>query len=664
MHKRIFTPGVIGGMRLKNRLVMAPMVRNWADPDGRANRRYEAHIARVASGGVGAIILEASYVSPEGKGFANQLGAHDDAIVEPLARLVAAARAHDARIGVQLYHAGRQTHAAVTGSQPVGPSELPCPLGQEPTRALTVAEIETIVRQFGEAARRCREAGCDFVEIHGAHGYLITQFLSPFSNLRTDAYGGSPERRFRFLGEVYAAVRAATHPDFPIIVRLSADEFVEGGLRVADTIDIARRLEALGAAAIHVSASNYASYAQGLLISPMSIPDAPLAPLAEHIRGAVRIPVIAADKIRTPELAERLIADGVCDFVALGRPLLADPYWPLKAADDGVDVDRCIACNEACIGRLFENRDVRCLANPSAGREDEFEGKDSVSSRRVVVVGGGPAGMAAAKCAAAEGHRVVLFERSDRLGGQLHAAAAAPLRPGWHELRRDLVKALEQTAVDVRLGVTATREIIEREEPDVVIVATGAAPKPASWPVSAGLQVLDGVTALVDRPGLAAPVVVAGGGCSGAQVAEAIAERSIPVTVVESTPDIARDAPLDERVRLLQRLTRAGVSLLTETSIRAAGPQGVTITGKDGDRVLPAGSLVLCHGSRPETSLAESLAGLSATVIPVGDCVSPRRVADAVLEGSLAALHLRPPDARGGPAIEDGPPIRLVSAGS
>ncbi|MBS0295209.1 MAG: FAD-dependent oxidoreductase [Proteobacteria bacterium] len=645
MFQHLFEPGAIGTLRLKNRLIMAPMVRNWATPDGAATARYEAHIERVAKGGVAAIVLEASYVSPEGKGFVRQLGLHDDHVVPALKRLVKAAHRHGARIGPQLFHAGRQCLSAVSGQQPVAPSPIPCPLGQEMPRALDEGEIARIVQSFGQAARRAMQAGCDFVEVHGAHGYLITQFLSASSNARTDGYGGPLEQRMRFLLEVLASVRAATGPDFPITVRLSGEEMTPDGLTIEDTVRICRRLETAGVAAVHISAGAYGSYATGRMISPMSLPDAPLVRLAERVRSAVSIPVIAVDKIRHPELAEELLAYGVADFIALGRPLLADPDWPAKAEAGALAaINKCIACNEGCISRLFAQQDAWCLVNPEAGREAEFASAPPVKGRkRVMVIGGGPGGMAAAAAAARAGHEVALLERSDQLGGALFAAAAPPHRPGWDELRRRLAWSVRMAGVRILTGVEAGPETVRNANPDTVILATGARPRPSPWPSSPEMIVMPAVEALAAPHAVHGPVVVVGGGCSGAETAELLAERGLQVSLVEATGEIADDAPLDERALLLQRLERLGVSLLPNTTVLKAQGGSISLRDASGERAIRARTVVLSLGEEPEDALAKSLIGLAPRILRVGDCVAPRRVTEAILEGTLAGRTLAPP---------------------
>ena len=643
MFEHLFREGRIGRMAVKNRLMMAPMVLNYAEADGSVNRRYEAHIERVARGGVGAMTLEASYVSAEGRGFAHQLGIHEDRLVPGLRKLVNAAHRHDAKIGIQLYHAGRQTTAAVIGQKPVSPSGIPCPLLEEETSALTPEEIGAIVGKFADSATRAVRAGFDYVEIHGAHGYLITQFLSGFSNHRDDLYGGSPERRMRFLLEVFAAVRDRVGPNFPIIVRLSGEELTPGGLAMADTVRISRTLEDWGADAIHVSACSYGSYATGMMISPMAIPDAPLARLAEQVRAAVSIPVIAADKIRSPELAEELIAHGVANFVALARPLLADPDWPEKARTGRLAaINKCIACNQGCISRLFAHKDAWCLANAETGREDEFAAGPAGEPRRVAVVGGGPGGMSAAHWARRAGHEVVLYERAPRLGGQLFAAGAAPHRPGWDELRRRMAWSMAADGVTVRTGHAVTASELAGSGADVVILATGARPRPAPW--SDGMRVVPAVEVLEGAAEVSGRVVVAGGGCSGAQTAEFLAEKACQVTVVELGEAIAEDAPLDDRALLLKRLGRIGVRLMTRTRIMGVRAGEVELETDAGRMSIAADAIVSCLGSNPNDDLKCELEKLGVTVLMAGDCLAPERVTEAILEGARAGFRLEQPE--------------------
>lgn len=640
-YPHIFRPGRIGKMRTKNRLVMPPMVRNYASEDGLVTPRYLDHIARIAAGGVGTMILEASYVSPEGKGFKNELGVHSDAAIPGLRKLAAAAHRHGAKIGIQLYHAGRQTSSKTTGLPPVAPSPVADPTVGEVPKELDVAGIARLVAAYAAGARRAKAAGLDFVEIHGAHGYLITQFLSPFSNKRKDAYGGTPEKRLRFALEVLAAVRAEVGPDYPVTMRISGDEYVPGGLRLRDVQVIAKRLEAAGVDALHVSAGNYASYAQGIMIPPMAMPEAPLAPLAAGVKKAVKsVPVIAVAKIRKPEIAERLIAQGKADFVAVGRTLLADPDWPEKVRKGRLsEISRCVACNQGCISRLFAQEDVWCTVHPETGRERAFA-KRPGTKKRVLVVGGGPAGLSAARTAAERGHEVTLYEKSGRLGGQLFPAAAAPHREGWRELREDLVAAVKRLKVDVRLKTEFVPAKFRGKKYDLAVVAIGSSPVRPNIP---GIERT--VTAIsrdvLERPGLVkGRVVVLGGGCAGAQTAEFLAARGHKTTVVEMGKDFALDAPTDERFLLLGRLKKLGVKTFLETKATAIGSGSVEVEDKAGRRSLPADTVVLCLGSRPNDGLVAELKGVARRAVAVGDAKRAGRVTDAVTDGALAALSV------------------------
>jgi 2,4-dienoyl-CoA reductase-like NADH-dependent reductase (Old Yellow Enzyme family)/thioredoxin reductase len=644
--RSLFSPGRIGRARTKNRVVMPPMVRNYADENGRVTPRYRAHIERLARGGVGTMILEASFVRPDGRGFLHQLGLHDDSVVDGLASLVGLAHAHGAAIGPQLYHAGRQTQSSVTGVRPVAPSALPDPLMGEAPRALEVEEIHDIVRAFADAARRAEAAGCDFLEIHGAHGYLITQFLSPFTNQREDQYGGSLENRMRFLVEIVQAVQDAVSPDFPLIVRLSCDELVPGGLTPDDTVVIARRLEDLGVAALHISVGNYASYTRGYMMPPMAREDGVLLPFAERVKAAVGVPVIAVGKIRDPRLADEIVATGRADFVAVGRTLLADPDWPNKAREGRLEeINPCIACNQGCVSRLFERKDVWCTVNPETSREEVFE-RPPARALRIAIAGGGPGGMTAARIAALRGHDVVLFEQDEALGGQLFAAEAAPYRPGWRELREYLTRELRRLGVDVRTGTRATAPVVREVAPDAAIVAIGSSPFRPRIHAAPGAETAFAVELLLGEKEAKSPVVIAGGGCSGAQTAEFLAERGCEVTIVEMTDAVATDAPIDDRALLLQRLKTLGVQILTGTKIMRVDRGEVTVESPYGVETIPAATVVYCLGARPNDGLADALEAAVPDVRVIGDAVEARRVTEAVAEGALAVLAIEQGAAR------------------
>lgn len=636
----IFAPGKIGTLKTKNRLVMPPMVRNYADKNGFATTRYIKHIESIARGGVGLMILEASLISQNGRGFVNELGIDSDAIIPGLKKLVAAAHKYGAAIGPQIYHAGRQTNSHNTGMQPVAPSPIPDVLMQEMPHELTEQEIADLVAAYAAAADRAKRAGCDFVEIHGAHGYLITQFLSPFSNTRTDKYGGSKENRERFLQEVFAAVRSAVGDYFPIIVRLSGEEMVKGGLTLKDTIAIAKNLEHAGANALHISVGNYASYAKGFMIAPMSQPDGLLVPLAAAISKAVKIPVITVGKIRTPQMAERILKNKEASYIGIGRTLLADPEWPNKVKKGRLDeINPCIACNQGCITRLFSQKDVWCTTNPACGHEERFE-KKAKAKKRVIIVGGGPAGMEAAIVAARRGHKVVLLEKNSAVGGQLRTAMMLPLRSGWKELVKAKTHELARLKVDVRTRTLATAELVRKFKPDAIIYAAGSI---QNLPPIQGINLphVFGMRDALNNPKkVKGAVTIIGGGCSGAETAEFFAMRGHKVSIIEMKPDIALGAPVDDRALLLERLAKYKVAVHTNTKLDSIESQTVTYETAETKKTLKADSVIICLGSKPTKDFAKEFKGLSKKLILVGDANAPLQVTEAIAEGAFAALHI------------------------
>ena len=643
----LFSSGKIGALETKNRIVMPPMVRNYADEKGNVTQRYIAHIDRIARGGVGTMILEASFIRPDGKGFSHELGIYTDEAIPGLRQLVDAAHTYGAVVGPQLYHAGRQTSSKVTGVQPIAPSAIPDPTINEVPRALNVVEIHEIVNDFALAAGRAKEAGCDFVEIHGAHGYLITQFLSSFSNSRNDQYGGSDEGRMRFMSEVVQAVRKTVGSRFPVIMRISANEMVTNGITLEYGANISKKLEELGVDAIDVSSGNYASFNRGYMITPMSMPDGQEVPFAEWIKSCcVKIPVITVGKIRSPAMAEDIIRTGKADFVAIGRSLLADPDWPKKAQDGHANLIRsCIACNEGCITRLFSNQDVWCTVNPETGREDEFAKPLPKVKRSVFIVGGGPAGMEAARIAALRGHKVTLLDEHDHLGGTLLLAAMLPNRPGWSELRDYLVGEMKRLGINIRLRTKATAELAKKEGAEVAIIAIGASQSPPKIPgielknVVLSRDLLDGKARIRGEK-----VVVMGGGASGALIADFLSRREYDVTVVTSGRNIAKDAPVVVRDLLLDQLQQRDVKMLTNTRILGIEKGKVLIEGPGGSEELPgelpADTVVASTGAKSNNSLPDELRKFLPQVFVVGDAVQPRDVTFAMVEGAMAGLSI------------------------
>jgi 2,4-dienoyl-CoA reductase-like NADH-dependent reductase (Old Yellow Enzyme family)/thioredoxin reductase len=648
-HERTFSPGRIGLLKTKNRLVLAPMVRNYADENGRVTPRYLAHIDRIARGGVGTLIVEASFVRPDGRAFRRQLGIHDDASVAGLRWLVDAGHRHGALMGIQLFHAGRQTQPKISGAPAVAPSALPDPVVNEMPRELTAAEIAELVNGFAAGARRAKDAGFDFVELHGAHGYLIAQFLSPFSNQRVDEYGGTPEKRRRFLEEIYVAVKAATGGGFPVTVRLSAEENLPGGLTIDETIATARRLEQLGVAALHVSTGNGATYTQGTMIPPMATVDGVLLPLARKLKAAVRVPVIAVGKLRTPEMVEQTLANGTADFVALGRSLLADPDWPVKVQTGrAAQIRHCVACNQGCISRVIAQHDAWCTINPEVGREQAFADLHGGNGRKLVVVGGGPAGMAAARWGAAAGFKVALYDAHAVLGGQLIAAATAPHREDWDMARMHLAEELARLGVEVHLNTKVDAAGLRQEEEGAaaVIVATGAEPIRPALAGAHNVAIAVGRDVLEQAVPHQGHIVVAGGGCSGAQAAEYLATCGHDVTLLEAQGSIADDVPVDERALLLGRLQRHGVKMLTDTRVLSLAGGNVVINALHETRTLPADMVVICLGSRAINTLASTLDEEKTTAYVVGDAREPRKVTEAIAEGAAAIVDLLGPEPR------------------
>jgi 2,4-dienoyl-CoA reductase-like NADH-dependent reductase (Old Yellow Enzyme family)/thioredoxin reductase len=633
----LFSAGSIGTMSLENRLIMAPMGTNYATWTGVVTDRMVDYFAERARGGVALVTVGFSYVHPTGRVSYYATGVHDDALIPGLRRLTEAIHAGGAKASIQIAHGGRRCRSAITGTQPLGPSSLPCVGGDMP-RELSAAELETVISWFVLAARRVRAAGFDALTLHLANGYLLQSFMSPYANRRTDRYGGSLEARARLPVEIVERIRQALGGDFPIIARLAVDDFIEGGVTLAEGERMAQWLEAAGVDAIDVTAGIPESmYVIG---PPMAMPKGFLASHARAIKAAVRIPVCVVGRINDPVLAEQLLRDGCADFICMGRPLLADPDLPNKARQGRLeDIRPCMGCNEGCFARLYSRLDVSCVVNPRVGREALFPDVPAPRARRVLVVGGGPAGMMAALTAAARGHQVVLCERQARLGGQLLMGEVPPHKEEIRTLREHLTGQLAKAKVDTRLETTVTSDLVARVGADVVIVATGARPIPPAVP-AVDATIVSAWDVLSGRKTVGSTVVVMGGGEVGCELAEHLAAQDKDVVIVELLDDVALSMEPRARMLLVRRLRELGVEVLTQS--RVVEVRGATVTYAQGgltSRIAGVETVVSALGSTSDNPLGEAR-GAGATVHFIGDCVKPRRILEAMREGFEVAYGI------------------------
>lgn len=680
MFEKTFEPCKIGTMDLKNRLIMAPFGTSYASRDGFVTDRLKNHYAERAKGGVGLVIVEICCVDPpEGKVLTHQLCINDDKYIPGLRDLAQTIKRHGAKAAIQLQHAGKNAGkiSPVTGRLetsdgkiPVAPSSIPGYLGCSTIpgfvvpRELTVKEIHELVEKWGEGARRAKDAGFDGVELHFAHEYLVHQFLSPLSNKRTDEYGRDFEGRLKFPLEIIRRTREKVGKDYPLWVRLNCDDNFDGGLTLEDSQKIAKRLEETGSDAIHVSATPGASWHvlglpnRGLMMYIGRAPDGCLVHLAEGIKKVVKVPVIAVNKIHDPMLIEKILREGKADMVALGRALLADPEMPRKMAEGRLeDIRPCLKSSETCAGREHTlswetprgetgggGAAVECSVNAAAGRDEEFRIRPAAEKKRVLVAGGGPAGMEAARVAALRGHEVILYEEKNELGGQL-AAASEPLgRKDYRKFLDYLVTQIKKLGVKIELGKRVTSETVDKVKPDAVIVATGGRVFVPKIPGIDRDSVVTALDVLTGRAKTGEKVLVDGGRQMGAETAEYLAERGKKVTIttmLEKFNQLAMDIPIIYiRTFLLQSLRAKGVEVLTSTRIEEVTETGVIANTMGKKQAIKVDTVVLALGVEPNKELMGALKGKVPELYSIGDCVKPGRIYHAIMTGYQTALRI------------------------
>jgi 2-enoate reductase len=643
---KLFEAGKIGNLTLKNRIAMASMgCGGLIQPDGRLSQRgIDYYVAR-AKGGIGLIISSSVQVSRE----------LEYLPIRPLVpylvidnrkvcsawvdELADAVHDYGAKIAVQLAAGlgrvlSRQDLMDRGTRVPIAPSPVPCFYDQSlMTRELTVEEIRGLIKAFVYAATILRESGIDAVELNAHGGYLIDQFLTPCWNRRTDQYGGSLEGRLRFLLEVVEGIKRACGSDLPIIVKYGLTHYLEGGREVEEGLEIARRLEGAGVDALSIDAGSYETpywFIPSEFQSPLCV-----APLSEMTKKVVKIPIITVGKAGYPELAERALQEGKADFIALGRALLADPEWAVKVKEGREkDIRPCIGCLEGCRRRIHDGKTISCTVNPTTGKERELTIQSAEKKRSVLVIGGGPGGMEAARVAALKGHRVTLWERRDALGGNLIPASQPAFKNDYRNLIRYLSTQLEKVGVKVELGRDANLEAIRGVGPDVVFVAAGSTPIIPDIPGAVKGHVMTANDLLLGKKETGESIVIIGGGIIGCETALFLAQEEKKVIIIEILEDIARDMYSVNRMHLLKLLADRGVKILTETRVVEIGEQEITIVDKeDRPSTLKADTVVLALGLKPNSEPYESLVGKVPEVYPIGDCTKARKVINAVWEG-------------------------------
>lgn len=667
MLTKLLTPINIAGREVRNRVVMTAMHLNYT-PEGEVNDRLVAFYEERARGGTGLIIVGGCTIN-DVAGAMWLLGMRHDSCIAGHARLAEAIKNHGAAAACQLYHSGRYSHShAMEGRQAMAPSAVPSRFTGETPKAMTLEEIRRTVLDYAEAASRAKKAGYDMVEVQACTGYLIPQFLSPTVNLRSDEYGGSLANRMRFGLEVADAVRDAVGPDFPVIFRIDGHDFMEGGNTNREWSLFAAALEKHGVDAVDVTGGWHETRVPQL---PMSVPRGGLAYLAAGVKSMVDVPVIACNRINDVFLADELIGMGMADMVAMSRALIADP-WLVRKAQEGRyrEIARCIGCNQGCFDHVFYLRPVTCTLNPRAGMETELNPEGAEASRRVAVVGGGPAGMKAAITAAQRGHQVSLFEKGGSIGGQLNLAAVPPGREEFSTAVEDMREQLRASGVSVCAGREATAEMLAEHGFDAVIVATGASQACPPIPGIEGANVVMAWDVLAGRADLEGDnIVIIGGGAVGSEVAMYVASigtispdtlfylftndgedvgtlrelcsRGLKkVTVVEMRERACGDVGISTRWTLLQDMRRLGIETVCNAVAKRIEKGKVVVDSGGEEREIPADTVIVAVGSCPSARLYEELKGSGIEVHVAGDAGKPRKALDAIREGYEVGLRI------------------------
>jgi 2,4-dienoyl-CoA reductase-like NADH-dependent reductase (Old Yellow Enzyme family)/thioredoxin reductase len=584
------------------------------------------------------IIVEASAVDSNAVMLPGMICNYDDEFIPLLKRYADTIKKHGAKAVIQLAHGGGAVSSFISGKTPVAPSPIAPRPGGEIPKELTIPEIKEIVKRFGEAALRAKKAGFDGVELHGAHAYLFVQFFTPAFNKRTDEYGGSLENRARFYMEVFRSIRDKVGPDFPVWSRINARHFnLENGITLDDSKKLVKMMEEVGASAVNVSCYGIG---KDNFINCTNIPGG-LAYFAEAIKKETNLPVIAIGMM-TPEAGERVLEEGKADLIAFARGFLCDPEIPNKAKDGKTeDIVPCLGCLRCLQEMIFKLNPLMCSVNASLGREKEFKIKPAEKKKKVMVVGSGPAGIEASRVAALRGHDVTLYEREKELGGQIRQASIPPGKERFKAYLEYLRTQAKKHGIKIQIGVEVTADLVEKEKPDAVVIATGGIP---FLPEISGMDMSRIVTAgdvLLGKVKTGKKVLVIGGGLVGCETAHHLMDKGKKITITEILDAMATQKIPFVREAFLEELEKNGVELLTGVAYKEVTDKGIILIDNKGEkRMIEADTIILAAGAKSDDKLFEQIKGKIKEVYKAGDCVEPRQIGEAVEEGMRIGMSL------------------------
>lgn len=633
LYPNFLSPGKIGNVELKNRCIMPPMGTHRVKEDLMVNQVIIDYHKRRAEGGCALNVVEVACVHPSGV-TGKDLGIFDDKFIPGLKKLADAIHEAGGKAAIQLWHGGRQIASKQT---PWSSTDIPCPKMQIPPHKMTTEEVYEMIEAYGDAAVRAEKAGFDIVGVHAAHGYLIDQFVNEYSNNRDDEFGGSFENRVRFGVEVIKNIRKKLQKDTPIFVRMNAEEGVEeGGLKLEEGIKVAMAYEAAGADALDVSQG--CNSAMAISTPPYFLKEAFNEDNCAEIKKHVKIPVICPGRIISPEVAERVISEGHADFVDIGRALLTDPDFVKKAEEGRSDeIVPCISCTQGCFSRIMKG-DVSCIFNPQTGHEVDRKINPTSKPKKILIIGGGPAGLEAARVSSERGHEVVLFEKTRRLGGQYLLAGAAPHKSILADSVIQMGVRTQRAGVEIRLATKANIENIKEINPDEIIIAAGSSPFIPPVPGQDRLkcyvahEILDYKEFVKEDK-----IAVIGGGLVGLEVAEVLGEYGKDVDIIEMAPAVGNGMDVLTIRYTFDMLERLNIGQLTSTALKEIVEDGIIVTQEDGEKKLSYEAVVFAVGSKANRNVVEMVEKTNIPYHVVGDAVKASKMLDAIWSANEVA---------------------------